>query len=272
MDEIQKRLARAEELMSAGSSREAAIIYAELCEMEHLTDEARANSLFGLGTCHYLAGDPQNAANELQRAWEILYASVGMKHPFTARVMVLLSRALFDMGSLSTGMEIGRSALENLEAIYGRNHEQTATAAFFLAGGAQAFNRLAEAEDLVNQAREAWTELHGHDSLQVAMCLDALGTLHDLCGELRQGTDFHSEALAIKFKILGERPDTAAACGAVGLAEAKLKNWARAHELLSRAVDILGHCEGDKAAQDRKIFSEQRDICQQHLTEGADNA
>ena len=256
--------------MSSEHPEEAAAIYADLCAMEHLTDEERANSLFGLGTCEFLAGKASKAAASLQRSWEILYASVGMQHPFTARVMVMLARALFAMGSMDTGMEVGRSALKTLESLYGKNHDQTATAAFFLAGGAQASERLAESEDLVRQAMDAWTELHGRNSLQVAMCLDALGVLRNLCGEHREGTDFHTDALEIKLELLGERLDTALACGAVGIAETKQENWSVASERLAQALRILEQC-GDEARPDRATFLQYMDECRKHLSGGDNN-
>ena len=264
-------LNKAEELMAAERPEEAAAIYADLSAMDHLTDEERANSLFGLGTCEFLAGKPARAASSLQRAWEILYASLGMRHPFTARVMVMLSRALFAMGSLDTGMEVGRSALKTLEELYGKNHEQTATAAFFLAGGAQASERLAESEDLVRQAMDAWSELHGPKSLQVAMCLDALGVLRNLCGEQREGTDFHTAALEIKLALLGERLDTALACGAVGIAEATQENWSVASSRLAQALRILEQCE-EKPEQDRATFLQYLEECRKHLSGGDNNA
>lgn len=254
--------------MAEENLEQAATIYAELCAMEHLTQEEMARSLFGLGTCNYVTGRPDTAAPLLQRAWEILYASAGMQHPLTAKVMVMLSRALFALGNMQTGMEVGRSALQILEGLYGKHHEQTATAAFFLASGAIDANRLAESEDLVCQAMESWGLLHGKDSLQVAMCLDALGVLRDLCGENREGTDFHTQALEIKLARLGEIAETAQACGAIGMAEAKLKNWPAACERLTQALRILKGCDQEEVDKDIAAFSKCLEMCRSNMAQG----
>ena len=100
--------------------------------------------------------------------------------------------------------------LKNLVKLYGQDADQAATAAFFLSSGAYQFGRLAEAEELTLQALQAWEKIYGHVSLQAAACLDALGKLRNVCGEKREGTDFHRRAADIKMQVLGEHETTAA--------------------------------------------------------------
>ena len=190
--------------MSQGNPEEAGKIYEELCRMEQLTAAERGVALFGLGTCLFLHESYAAASLQLRESWELLIASLGMEDPLTTRTMVLLSRTLIALGDLESGMEIGRGALKNLVKLYGQDADQAATAAFFLSSGAYQFGRLAEAEELTLQALQAWEKIYGHVSLQAAACLDALGKLRNVCGEKREGTDFHRRAADIKMQVLGD--------------------------------------------------------------------
>jgi len=163
-------------------------------------------------------------------------------------------------------MEIGRGALENLIELYGPEDAQTATAAFFLSSGAYRFGRLAEAENLTFQALRAWEKIYGHDSLQVATCLDALGKLRDVCGEKEEGLDFHRQALDIKLKVLGDHEITAASLGHVGIVLAELGDWKEAAALLAHSLETFRRIGAAEDAAGTTAFREKLVVCQQMLS------
>ena len=256
---------RAEALMSQGNAEEAEKLYAEICRMEQLTVAERGVALFGLGTCFFLRAAYPAAASRLRESWELLIAARGMADPLTTRAMVLLSRTLIELGDLVSGMEIGRGALKNLVGLYGREADQTATAAFFLSSGAYQSGHLAEAEELIQRALSAWEKIYGHDSLQVASCLDALGKLRDVCGEQREGTDFHRQAMAIKMKLLGEHETTAASLGHIGMAEADQGHWQDAADMLTQSLEHFGNLGADENAEGTAAFREKLALCRTML-------
>ena len=264
---IAEYIHEAESLMRQGSVDEALKSYTTLARMEHLTLDERGAVLFGLGTCRFIQEQYTAAAALLQESWELLLSARGARDPLTTRTMVLLSRTLIALGNLETGMEVGHGALKNLEELYGLDNEQTATAAFFLSAGAYRFGRLAEAESLIRQAMLAWEKLYGHDSLQVASCLDALGKLHDDCGEKREGVHLHRQALEIKLQVLGEQENTAAALGHLGMALAKLEEWKEAEELLDRALSCFERIGTASDAGGTRAFREELEHCR-HMTAG----
>ena len=247
--------------MSQGNPEEAGKIYDELCRMEQLTAAERGVSLFGLGTCLFLHESYAAASLQLRESWELLVAALGMEDPLTTRTMVLLSRTLIALGDLESVMEIGRGSLKNLEKLYGQDADQTATAAFFLSSGAYQIGRLAEAEELTLQALRAWEKMYGHASLQAAACLDALGKLRDVCGEKREGTDFHRRAADIKRQVLGEHETTAASLGHIGMAEAELGNWKEAETLLASSLEQFGKLGVEKNAEGIAAFREKLTEC-----------
>lgn len=256
---------RAEALMSQGNPEEAGKIYEELCRMEQLTAAERGVALFGLGTCLFLHESYAAASLQLRESWELLIASLGMEDPLTTRTMVLLSRTLIALGDLESGMEIGRGALKNLVKLYGQDADQAATAAFFLSSGAYQFGRLAEAEELTLQALQAWEKIYGHVSLQAAACLDALGKLRNVCGEKREGTDFHRRAADIKMQVLGEHETTAASLGHIGMAEAELGNWKEAETLLASSLEQFDRLGVGKNAEGIAAFREKLNECRNML-------
>lgn len=256
---------RAEALMSQGNPEEAGKIYEELCRMEQLTAAERGVALFGLGTCLFLHESYAAASLQLRESWELLIASLGMEDPLTTRTMVLLSRTLIALGDLESGMEIGRGALKNLVKLYGQDADQAATAAFFLSSGAYQFGRLAEAEELTLQALQAWEKIYGHVSLQAAACLDALGKLRNVCGEKREGTDFHRRAPDIKMQVLGEHETTAASLGHIGMAEAELGNWKEAETLLASSLEQFDRLGVGKNAEGIAAFREKLNECRSML-------
>lgn len=262
-----EQIQRAETLMSQGNAEEAGKLYDALCRMEHLTVAERGAALFGLGACFFIHADYAAASLRLQESWELLFSAFGMNDPRTARTMVLLSRALIALGKLESGLEIGHGALKSLMELYGPDDEQTATAAFFLSSGAYQFGRLAEAENLTLQALHAWEKLHGHDSLQVASCLDALGKLRDVCGEQREGADFHRQALEIKLKVLGEHETTAASLGHLGMALADMEDWEEAEQLLTRSLESFRSLGADNDAKGTEPFREKLALCRSRLKE-----
>ncbi|WP_300154057.1 tetratricopeptide repeat protein [Solidesulfovibrio sp.] len=263
---ILEQIAATEQLFSKGKIEEAMLVYDDMSRMEHLTAQEKGLVLFGLGACHLVQNDYENACSRLKESWELLLSALGAKNPSTTRTMVLLSRALIAVGSLESGMEIGRGALENLVALYGPEDAQTATAAFFLSAGAYKFGRLAEAESLTLQAMGAWEKKHGHDSLQVATCLDALGKLRDVCGEKREGVRFHRQALDIKLKILGDHETTAASLGHAGVALAELGDWKEAATLLTRALETFRRIGAAEDAAGTALFREKLALCRQMLS------
>lgn len=262
---------KAETLMSQGNAEEAEKLYAELCRMEQLTAAERGVALFGLGTCFFLRASYPSAASHLRESWELLLASLGMEDPMTTRAMVLLSRTLIELGDLVSGLEIGRGALKNLMGLYGREADQTATAAFFLSSGAYQAGHLAEAEDLITLALAAWEKIYGHESLQVATCLDALGKLRDVCGEQREGTDFHRQAMDIKMKLLGEHETTAASLGHIGMAEAEQGNWGDAADLLTRSLEHFANLGADENAEGTAAFRDKLTVCRNMLAKESDD-
>lgn len=262
---------KAETLMSQGNAEEAEKLYAELCRMEQLTAAERGVALFGLGTCLFLRASYPSAASHLRESWELLLASLGMEDPLTTRAMVLLSRTLIELGDLVSGLEIGRGALKNLMGLYGREADQTATAAFFLSSGAYQAGYLAEAEDLITLALAAWENIYGHESLQVATCLDALGKLRDVCGEQREGTDFHRQAMDIKMKLLGEHETTAASLGHIGMAEAEQGNWGDAADLLTRSLEHFANLGADENAEGTAAFRDKLTVCRNMLAKESDD-
>lgn len=262
---ITEQIQRAETLMSEGNIQEAKALYTDLCRMEHLTVAERGLALFGLGTCFFLAEAHDTAKVHLRESWELLVSAFGIKDPITTGVMVLLSRTLIALGELQSGMEIGHGALENLVELYGKDAQQTATAAFFLSSGSLMSGRLAEAEELIVLAMNGWEKLYGHDSLQVATCLDALGKLRILCNEKREGTDFYRQALDIKLKVLGDHEMTALSLGETGLAEALLENWEEAADLLSRSLECFEKLGVDANAGRPAVFREKLALCRKVL-------
>lgn len=251
--------------MSQGNPEEAGKIYEELCRMEQLTAAERGVALFGLGTCLFLHESYAAASLQLRESWELLIASLGMEDPLTTRTMVLLSRTLIALGDLESGMEIGRGALKNLVKLYGQDADQAATAAFFLSSGAYQFGRLAEAEELTLQALQAWEKIYGHVSLQAAACLDALGKLRNVCGEKREGTDFHRRAADIKMQVLGEHETTAASLGHIGMAEVELGNWKEAETLLASSLEQFDRLGVGKNAEGIAAFREKLNECRNML-------
>lgn len=257
--------------MTQGKVNEARPLYETLCRMEHLTAHERGTALFGLGSCFLIDENYDAASSRLRESWELLFPLLGPKNPETARTMVLLSRSLLAAGDLESGMEIGRGALENFIELYGAEDEQTATAAFFLSAGAYQAGRLAEAESLTFLALNAWKKIYGHDSLQAATCLDALGKLRDVCGEKREGTNFHRQALDIKLNVLGDHEVTAASLGHVGIALAELGDWKEAKDLLARSLESFRRLGTSEDAPGTAAFREKFAVCQKMLRNEENN-
>ncbi len=235
----EKQLELAEVLMSQGRTDEARTIYDELCRMEHLTAVERGSALFGLGACYFLQGAYGPAAPLLRESRDLLLAVRGFEDPLTTRTSVLLSRALIALGDLESGVEIGRGALKNLVELYGKDAEQTASAAFFLASGVYRSGCLAEAEDLTTLAMHAWETVYGVDSLQVATCLDALAKLREDCGQMSEAGEFLQRSLGIREKVLGENELTADSLGRLGMFEFKAGHRKQAADLLTRALALF---------------------------------
>ena len=125
--------------------------------------------------------------------------------------------------------------------------------------------RLAEAEELTLQALQAWEKIYGHVSLQAAACLDALGKLRNVCGEKREGTDFHRRAADIKMQVLGEHETTAASLGHIGMAEAELGNWKEAETLLASSLEQFDRLGVGKNAEGIAAFREKLNECRNML-------
>ena len=262
---VQDHLQKTETLMGQGQADEARIIFEALCRMEHHTAHERGLALFGLGAC-FVVGEEYDAATScLREAWDLLFNALDPKNPYTTRTMVLLSRTLLAVGDLEQGMDIGRGALQNLMELYGPEDEQTATAAFFLSSGAYQKNSLVEAESLVNLALHAWEKNYGHTSLPVATCLDALGRLRMLCGEKREGLDFHRKTMKIKLEVLGDHEITAASLGHVGMGLADLGEWREAEKLLGRALKNFSSIGTKADAKGTAAFRERYAECKEML-------
>lgn len=269
---ITERIQRAEALMEQGDVAKAKALYDTLCRVDHLTVHERGIVLFGLGACFLVEEDYDSASSHLKESWELLFSALGAKDPYTIHAMVLLSRSLIANGNIDSGMEIGRSALQNLIELYGPDAEQTATASFFLSAGAFHLGHLAEAENLTVQAMDAWKKNYGPDSLQVATCLDALGKLREVCGEKRPGLDFYRQALEIKLKVLGDHEITAVLLGHVGIRAADAGAWDEAVALLERSLACFQRLGTGKNAKALAFYRKKLTICQQILIEKENTA
>lgn len=108
-------------------------------------------------------------------------------------------------------------------------------------------------------------KIYGHVSLQAAACLDALGKLRNVCGEKREGTDFHRRAADIKMQVLGEHETAAASLDHIGMAEAELGNWKEAETLLASSLEQFDRLGVGKNAEGIAAFREKLNECRNML-------
>ena len=93
----------------------------------------------------------------------------------------------------------------------------------------------------------------------------ALGKLRNVCGEKREGSDFHRRAADIKMQVLGEHETTAASLGHIGMAEAELGNWKEAETLLASSLHQFDHLGVGKNAEGIAAFREKLNECRSML-------
>jgi tetratricopeptide (TPR) repeat protein len=217
-------------------------------------DEAEPNELEqALGWIDAaFVGDPQDVRN-----WAVLdplaphakavaeFADqAGIAEP-TLRLFRELASLLNERAAFHDAELLMRRVVEILEARYGFNHPNVATALNNLAQLLQATNRLAEAEPLMRRALTIDEASYGHVHLNVGRDLNNLAGLLKVTGRLAEAEPLMTRVVAIFEANYGNaHPITATALNNLAVLLQATNRLAEAEQLLRRALAIDEACYG----------------------------
>ena len=216
-------------------------------------EDDEADLLSNLGLVALAAGEPQQALEHHQKAYDLRREALGENDARVAISLNNLAGAKHGLGDYTGAEEGFRAALEIRKRALGPDHPDVATSHANVATAASAIGKLDEAQRDYETGLGILVRAFGDDHPLVATTTHNLGIVHLQRGELEKAEELFVRGLEIRRRVLPpDHPHMAVSLSTLSAALMPQKKFDEAIEALEGALEIqtkvLGPDHPDLAA------------------------
>lgn len=164
-------------------------------------------------------------------------ASLGEKHPESARSQTLLGYYHYVRGNYAAAEPLFLTAIDTLITVLGPDHPAVLWASNYEGMLKIRTGQFAEAQSILQKVLEGRLKCYGEDSAATAESLNNLAATYYKQNNLEKTADLLRQSLAITEKKSGESLDTADTANNLGRVFQKLKKYDEAEKLFIRSLN-----------------------------------
>ncbi|HEX6471377.1 MAG TPA: FxSxx-COOH system tetratricopeptide repeat protein [Streptosporangiaceae bacterium] len=194
-------------LRKLGQHREAKVLMEETARgyQKHFPSSPdRVSTELALASCYASLGDDQTAQNIARDIHDTQLGDLGDDHPFTLVTATNLVAFRRGTGELNEAIDLGRRALESLNAKLGPDHPYTLACSVNVANALADQGQVREAADLECQALDRFRDILTSDHPETLACQANLSVTLRQMGQVADSDEMHNRAVDRLRYVLGE--------------------------------------------------------------------